>query len=188
MNLSRLNTAFRRLGIASDASENHGILCGLLCAQGYARQDEWIYRMRGESAGSFPAPEDESLGQEWEVLRGLYEQTTRCLHETGFVFDLLLPDEDQPLTVRAESLGAWCRGFLYGLGIGGIEDYTVLPDDVQEITRDVVAISQASADAEDEADEAAYMELVEYLRAGVTLVFEELEAERKTATGDKVIH
>lgn len=186
--MSRLNSAFRRLGIASEASENHGILCGLLCAQGYARQEEWIARMRGDTGLPAPPPDDESLAADSALVHTLYEETVRCLHETGFVFDLLLPDEEQPLTVRADALAAWCQGFLYGLGVGGIEDYTVLPDDVREITRDVVAISQASVDAGDETDEAAYMELVEYLRAGVTLVFEELETERKTSTGDKVIH
>lgn len=189
MDLSRLNTAFRRLGIASDASENHGVLSGLLCAQGYARQDEWLARVRGE-AGEVAEPDldDESLAQELAIVGALYEETTQCLNDTGFVFDLLLPEEDQPLTVRADALGAWCRGFLYGLGVGGIEDHTVLPDDVREIIRDVAAISQASVDSGDETDEAAYMELVEYMRAGITLVFEELEAERKSSSGDKVLH
>ncbi|MBV8975363.1 MAG: UPF0149 family protein, partial [Sinobacteraceae bacterium] len=74
----------------------------------------------------------------------------------------------------------WCQGFLYGLGAGAITDATVLPGDVGEIVRDLTEISRAGVDASQEAEsnEAAYTELVEFVRVGVQLLFEELAALR----------
>jgi hypothetical protein len=66
----------------------------------------------------------------------------------------------------------------------------VLPEEVREIADDIVEISRATTDGEEgESDEAAYSELIEYLRVGVILVFETLEAERGARTTDtRVIH
>src|SRR5690606_26274249 len=106
------------------------------------------------------------------AVAAVYDETVGRLQEADRLFSPLLPGDDEPLSVRSEAMADWCSGFLYGLGAGGIADLSVLPEDVREIAGDIIEISRAGGEGEGEEDEAAYMELVEYLRAGVTLVFE----------------
>jgi hypothetical protein len=91
-------------------------------------------------------------------------------------FQLLLPDDDAPLAERAMALSQWCQGFLYGFGTGGAVPRDRLSGEVEEVLRDLTHISQASvetgADAEEE--EQAYTEIIEYVRAGVQLIHDEL--------------
>jgi yecA family protein len=193
MDWSLVNSALRRRGIATDAAENHGVLCGLLCARGTEVRQAWLALLREEAGAETDAPaggeEAEADAGAWEELSRLYAETLAQLRDEGFAFYLLLPDDDQPLDLRAEAMTEWCQGFLYGLAAGGLEDYSVLPDEVREIVEDIVEISQAATDSgAGESDETAYAELIEYLRVGVILVFEALEAERGTRNDDRVIH
>ena len=115
------------------------------------------------------------------VHRITIEQINDALTE----FYLLLPEDNAPLVTRAEALGEWCQGFLYGLAAGGLKEDTKLPENSQEIMRDMLEISRASADEDaemDEADEIALMELVEYVRTGVLLINEELQPLQGTNT------
>ncbi len=200
MQLSVLNQAFRRLGIAGDAAENHGILCGLLCARGEVDEEEWVALMIADApaggaggaiirpsfaAGSAPM----SMNEERALLNDLYEATVRDLGAPDLVFMPLLPDDSEPLGRRAEAVSDWCRGFLYGLGVGGIEDHETMPEDMREIIADIIEISRASSETdESEEDEHAFMELVEYLRAGVTLVYETLDVGRRGDADRPVLH
>lgn len=186
MEWSLVNSALRRLGIATDAAENHGVLCGLLCARGPSAEPAWLDLVRAEQTAGAEGPSDAAA---WEELSRLYRATLGQLRDEGFAFTLLLPEDTQPLQLRAEAMTEWCQGFLYGLAAGGVEDTEVLPEELREITEDIVEISRASADSDEgEPGEAAYAELIEYLRVGVILVFETLEAERAGADSDRVIH
>ena len=73
------------------------------------------------------------------------------------------------------------RDFSTGSEAGVIPDASELPGQVHgEIVRDLVEISRAGVDAEqdEESNESAYAELVEFVRVGVQLLFEELAAAR----------
>ena len=102
-----------------------------------------------------------------------------CASE-GYRLDLLMPDDDEPLELRAAALTSWCNGFVYGLGTGGAADPERLPGDAGEIVRDLAEITRAGVDEREgeEANEAALAELVEFVRVGVQVVFEELGALR----------
>jgi uncharacterized protein YgfB (UPF0149 family) len=99
-------------------------------------------------------------------------------------FELLLPEDAAPLAERTQALAQWCQGFLYGLGAGSITDASQLPGEVGEIVRDFIEITRAGVEGEpeDESSENAYVELVEFVRVGVQLLFEELAAARSPAT------
>ena len=186
MEWSLVNAALRRLGIATDAAESHGVLCGLLCARGSAAEDAWMALVREERAADTAEP---AGAEAWTELSRLYRETLGQLRDEEFAFTLLLPDDTQPLQLRADAMTEWCQGFLYGLAAGGVEDANVLPEEVREITEDIVEISSATTDGDEgESGEAAYAELIDYLRVGVILVFETLEAERAGAGDSRVIH
>ena len=60
-------------------------------------------------------------------------------------------------------------------------DASELPGEVGEVVRDFIEISHAAVDAEsgEESNENAYTELVEFVRVGVQLLFEELASARR---------
>lgn len=158
----------------TDAAEAHGTLAGCLCgAAGYGFED-WLSEILPEGR---PAPECA------EALEALYSATSEALGQRDSGFDLLLPEDGQSIVARTAALAQWCQGFLYGLGAGAIPDARRLPGDAGEIVRDFVEITRAGIEAgqEDESDETAYAELVEFVRVGVQVLFEELADARRPA-------
>jgi len=155
----------------ADAAEAHGTLAGSLCAAGGYRFEDWL----GEIL-----PEGEAGPHATDALRELFERTAGALGGPQMEFQPLLPRDEEPLDARASALGQWCKGFLYGLGSSSMNDAAGLPGDVGEIVRDLSEITQVGVDAEEglESNEGAYAELVEFVRVGVQLVFDELEPLR----------
>jgi uncharacterized protein YgfB (UPF0149 family) len=162
-------------GSLADAAEAHGCLCGALCAIAPFRMQDWLNEVLPDGGVLAPAP--------MAVLERVYQATTMAFGEHDMQFAPLLPDDDQPIAGRASALGAWCTGFLYGLGTGQLADLRSLPGDVGEIVRDFAQISQASGaeSATDESNEQAYVELVEFIRVGAQVVFEELLPMRENS-------
>jgi uncharacterized protein len=159
----------------ADAAEAHGTLAGCLCAaQGY-RVEDWLREI---------LPEGRAAPATAAVLEELFTATAGALLQPDMEFELLLPADEQPIEVRTAALARWCQGFLYGLGAGAIPDASELPGEVGEVVRDFIEISHAAVDAaqDEESNEAAYAELVEFARVGVQLLFEELALLRPPAT------
>jgi uncharacterized protein YgfB (UPF0149 family) len=150
------------------AAESHGCLCGALCTTQQYPLEAWIDEL-------VPEPEADPT-EDSAPLRLLFADTVRALRGDEMEFQLLLPDDDDPLVERASALSQWCQGFLYGFGTGRGVPRDELTGEVEEVLRDLTHISQAAvetgADAEEE--EQAYAEIVEYVRAGVQLIHDEL--------------
>jgi uncharacterized protein YgfB (UPF0149 family) len=116
--------------------------------------------------------------------------TLDALSADDLSFAPLLPDDEAPMTERLDALAAWCQSFLAGLAVGlsrrGIDELGGLPEEVQEIVQDMVAIAQLETeltgeDGEDGEDgetdpEADFMELAEYVKVG-TLIIRSLSAD-----------
>lgn len=151
----------------TEPAEAHGSLAGALCATDGYHVDDWLAEILPEGAAQGPAGRS---------LRDLYDQTRTALAGMQMQFELLMPDDDEPIEARAAALTSWCNGFVYGLGSGGAADPEHLPGDAGEIVRDLAQITLAGVDEREgaEANEAALAELVEFVRVGVQVVFEEL--------------
>jgi uncharacterized protein YgfB (UPF0149 family) len=173
VSFAEFDQVLQRTGSSVPAAEGHGALCGGLCAAADYSLERWVEEIVPENAQEF----DEAART---VLRLIYTDTHRALREDQMEFTPLLPDDERTLEVRAEALGLWCQGFLYGLGMSGLDPKIKLSPDVQEILKDLTHISRASVDPDalDEESEQAYAELVEYLRAGVQLIHDEMAAVR----------
>jgi uncharacterized protein len=156
----------------ADAAEAHGTLAGCLCGAGGYRFEDWLREI---------LPEGRAEPAAVASLQALYAATADALLQPDMQFDLLLPEDEQSIDARTVALAQWCQGFLYGLGAGAIPDASELPGEVGEIVRDLAEISRAGVDAgqEEESNESAYAELVEFVRVGVQLLFEELAAARR---------
>jgi len=151
----------------ADAAEAHGTLAGCLCAAVGYRFEDWLQEILPEGQ---PHPDSR------QTLRELYTDTAGSLEGTNMEFELLLPEDRQPIDERTSALAQWCQGFLYGLGTSVVQDESGLPGDIGEIVRDLTQITHVAVDSEqsEESNESAYAELVEFVRVGVQLVFDEL--------------
>lgn len=144
------------LGVERSASGCHGLLCGLLAMHaGDARERFARLALDAE------APP--------ELLATLCDESLRQLDDAVFDFQLLLPGDDADLATRTQALADWCDGFVFGVGTAG-RGAGDLPAQSAEFLQDVMRIAQADPEAiEGETDEAAWAELVEYVRVGVLL-------------------
>ncbi|MEA2080204.1 MAG: UPF0149 family protein [Pseudomonadota bacterium] len=117
--------ALRRASVSVDAADCQGFLCGLICAAGFADQKIWV-------AEIFEAynPKDLLQAETYSLLQRLYEDTLIRLNSPDLDFELLLPDDEEPLCERTESLANWCCGFLSGMGMGGLPVQDLLSDEV----------------------------------------------------------
>ena len=111
-----------------------------------------------------------------------------------FQFDLqlLLPADEQPLPERAEALTLWVQGFLTGLKMTNVPLTEREPSDVTEAINDMIEIAKMNHEqvVASEEDEVAFVELVEYVRVSVILIYQTLreneEPERKTTSSRNV--
>ncbi|HUO80604.1 MAG TPA: UPF0149 family protein [Steroidobacteraceae bacterium] len=170
-----LDDALAASGAALTAAETHGALCGMLAAVARFDPAAWVDGVLSDAGSGEDALRSRNL------LATLAVETQAALLSQDLDFEPLLPDDEQPLERRVAALADWCAGFLYGAGTGGLRaGEGAVPATVEEVIRDFGEISRASIDAEEteESNEASYAEIVEYLRAGAQLAYEELEAHR----------
>ena len=167
-----LRDTLARAGTVCGPAECHGTVCGALCS-GVDGGDAWLAHLLEEASGGDAG--QQACRRELLALRDL----SRSLLQAGTLeFAPLLPDDEAGLAERTAALGEWCQGFLYGMGLAGERlQLDALPDEAGEVLRDMGQIAQAGfeGDAEADEDEAAYTEIVEYVRVGVQLLFEELQ-------------
>jgi len=156
-------------GSTVPAAEAHGCLCGALCMSADYSLERWLEEV-------VPS-EEETLAEETvQPLRLLFADTVAALRGDAMEFEPFLPDDEVPLEQRTAALSQWCQGFLYGFGSVRAIQAEELPSSIDEILRDLANISRAEVDVGEagEEQEQAYSDVVEYLRAGVQLIHDEL--------------
>lgn len=151
------------------AAEAHGLLTGLLCAGKSAAGQAWIQELFLEAEDS-RQPDAETC----QALQAMADWTWEALRAPDLRNFLLLPEDEQPLRERALALYDWVRGLVFGLGIAGVR-WERLSAQSREIFGDMAAITHMDLDALDESEEneAALLELQEFVRIATLLVFEE---------------
>jgi hypothetical protein len=183
--ISDLEELLYRVDATMGAAEAHGALCGMLCARGTIELSEWVDHVVGEQEQG-----SELLHDVVHKMSDLHQATLEMMNDTTGEFRLLLLDEDDPLPERVDALAAWCQGFIYGLAAGGITEESELPEDTDELLQDLIEISRARHDVDDEEeeesdandDEVAYMEIEEYVKVGVLNIYEDLQPIQTTQT------
>ncbi len=165
---SQVTELLARLGLQHSPAGWHGLLCGALCVDDASRVD-----VAHLADGDTPIVGDTAAV---EALAGILARTQRVLHEASEPFLPLLPADDDALEVRARALAEWCEGFVFSLGGRHRFDLAACSPDVQEIVRDFTELTRAEfgTDNDEEEEENAYAELVEYVRVGAQLVYVEL--------------
>lgn len=183
--IALVETALRRVGAEIGASECQGMLAGWLCADGSLVRDAWLRQLVVvDIAGNAPAREA------CDTLDALRKAMVAQLNDPLLEFQPLLPDDAIPLAARVAALGEWCQGFLMGMTLGGVKDLGQLPGDGGEAVHDLVQLARAGSYdlGDDEEDEQAYADLVEYVRTAVLLVNEELNPTKAPPRTAPTLH
>lgn len=164
-----LHTALADAGIDSGASEIHGLLCGIVSRGGGIASD-WsaVLAAAGDILENVP-----------QNLRQLFSQlmaaAAGALGEGQMQFSLFLPEHDVGIGARAEALAGWCQGYVMGLALGGSSGMEGLSTEAREAVADLIRISGAVADREEDAEvqDRALSEIEEFVRVAVQLIYEE---------------
>jgi len=153
----------------SNASQIHGLLCGNICATS-GRIMHIVDIL----------PQVKKSKKIRTVIQEIFETSYHQISEFSFEFSLILPTDEVDINMRAESLGLWCQGFLSGLKQIITSKNVKFSHDVKEALTDMTEIAKVNFGdiAEDDEDETAYFELVEYVRLSVLMIFHELKTEK----------
>ena len=170
MDFDALQAALTQAGVPAGAAECHGALSGWL-ASGLGQDPQPLL----ESLFDEGPAEGDAAARCRALLVEAHGALRRDLGGDALGFTPLLPADEAPLPTRVAALGEWCEGFLFGLGLAG-DTAEQGGAEVREVVEDFAQIARAGLDDEagNEADEAAYAELVEYLRAATQLVHDTL--------------
>ena len=175
-----LNDALRRCGASWDAAQCHGLLTSRLAIAGTEAGFAWFQQVL-EGAETADASREDCE----RMLTALFNATHRQLSERLSEFAPLLPDDSDSTAIRAEALGHWCEGYLHGLvsvDHGEALKKRLGQEPLADIIKDMLQITRASAeDGDEESNEIAYAELVEYLRVAAQLTYEEFADFRHPA-------
>lgn len=175
-----LGSALKEAGVVSGVAELHGCVCGLLCSGGGDASERWLDECLKDAGG-----DPETITRLRSRLNELGIDAWRTLAGDELGFEPLLPHDETPLAERVLALAEWCQGFLAGLGLGGLDPRMLDDrgrDTITEIFNDFSEISRAVLDDDSSAEPAqpdfALVEVAEYVRVSVQIVFEELAAVR----------
>lgn len=178
-----LDLALKRCGATWDAAQSHGLLSGRLAIAGADSGFDWLSQVLDGTDSS------DALRNECEVmLSALFESTYRQLSRRQSEFGPLLPDDEETTAVRAAALAHWCEGFLHGLvssDHGETLKQHLSAEPMSEIIKDMLQITRAVDENDNETDEQAYADLVEYLRVAAQLTYEELAEIRRKPGSDE---
>ncbi|MFK8069103.1 MAG: UPF0149 family protein [Gammaproteobacteria bacterium] len=172
----QLETTLLNAGSIISPAEAHGALCGIVSLSSTFDINAWMSFIIDEQTQT-----DSQVNQQSELdadLAELQDITQNGFDPTSGGMDLLLPPDDADLPDRLQALASWCEGFLYGVGISGseLDKKNKLSESAEEFITDVREIGKLDTESEDEDAEHYYMELVEYIRVGLLVFREEVQA------------
>ena len=151
--------------LAATPPELHGGLCGYLSAGGQPLPQHWLEQLQIQ-----PVALDD---QARDLLESLRRAATVLLDDPQMRFQPLLPDDDTPMADRVAALMQWCQAFLGGFGLAGGSDQDGSASRREALT-DLQRIAGFSYEAgEDEEDETALAEIVEFVRVAALMLRQE---------------
>ena len=171
-----LEQALNKTALKLHPSQVHGLICGILCGHPNGRTTAWEELITG---GKDPV-------KTHSLLQGLYDISAKQLDEFLFEFDLMLPANSEDLPLRAEALTLWCQGILTGLKLAQVQIVDRDQGEITEAIDDLIEIAKMNYEevVASEEDESAYVELVEYVRMAVILIYQDIH--KKEPSGNLI--
>ncbi len=175
-----LNEALKNNQSGMGVAETHGLICGFLTsAQPDSSDKIWLNYILGDYDDN-----DLLALKNRDTLLHLKTYVKEQYVGEEFSLKLLLPDDEESLSLRTQALIEWIEGFLMGISLGGLKQTEQLPRHSQEFLIDLGRfVAQLDPEPpEDEENESAYMELVEYVRLGVSGLYMDCQTDPNAAS------
>lgn len=169
--LNTLSEFLATLEYSYELSEIQGMCLGIICTGRSKEMTYWQTQIEKTILGEElnPLPNDCK-----QLLEKLLKMSFQDLTHPMLQLTLLLPDDDMPMEMRLKAVSDWCKGFIYGLGLGSPEPAIWSQPNVKEALEDIAQIQKIDTQPEDSNEsEKDYVELVEYLKIATILIFEE---------------
>lgn len=157
------------LNLPLSISELHGLLCGYICAGSKSHAEAYLRTLMA-SFKQLDAKEAST------VLFTCFSISQHLIEAFDFSFQLLIPDEDASLAVRAQAFSDWCEGFTQGLTLSNVGFDHFHDQDSQNALSHIEEFAQLDHDSltMDDEDESALMEIQEYTRLAVLRLYGDL--------------
>lgn len=185
LRIDSLKLALDAAEIGQHPVEVHGALVGLICGGVEQTGDTWIKPLFDLMNDGQPLP-----AQLHQLVCDLFNDSVTRLVDFEFGFMPLLPEEEEPLSQRVEALSLWTQSFLTGMAIIQPK-LNQASAEVREVIKDLAEIAQVEFDvADDEESEAAYTELLEFVRISAIMCYSEFGPELPHGEADDtaVVH
>lgn len=162
------------LNLGLSGSELHGILCAYLCAgadnQGHTYLQALLHNQKGE------ASREAAL-----ALFAVFSISQQQISTFDFGFEMLLPEDDEPLFDKAQAFMEWCAGFIQGLEMVGVDSQEFDDEETQEAVENLRGFAQLDCESldVDEEDEKALVDVSEYARMAVLRIHADLMNQKK---------
>ena len=170
-----VDAALQRCGMQQCPSELHGFALGM--AVGGVPEPLTIWQ--NEVYAAFD-PDDVLANECRALLDRVFAAALVDESSQSLTLMLLLPQDIVVDSARLGALRDWCQGFLFGLGLAGESVTAALSAQTRELLNDFSEFTRLDTDDVDnsEANQAALIEIEEYLREGVMLIRDELNEAR----------
>ncbi|AKD38825.1 YecA/YgfB family protein [Pasteurella sp. P03HT] len=173
LSYSDVSQQLKTANIALSPAELHGFLSGLVC--GGITDQSWqplLFQFTNENH-AYPTALLQQVTQ-------LYQQISEKLADIdGFDFALLLPEDEEDIFARADSLSEWANHFLLGLGLAQPK-LDKEKGDIGEALDDLHDICQLGYDENEDKEELseALEEIIEYVRTIACLLFTHFQPQQ----------
>lgn len=164
--------AIASLNLPISCSELHGVLCGYLVSGRYREGESYLRALLAKRDAKTTRAATVAL---FDVLTISQQQ----LKQFGFDFEMMLPTDEAPLTIRAQAFSEWCEGFTQGLTVAGVDFSQLQNEEAQDAIQHITEFAQldyASLHVSEE-DERALLEVTEYTRMAVLSLQADLQAQ-----------
>ncbi|MBT6074863.1 MAG: UPF0149 family protein [Gammaproteobacteria bacterium] len=176
MNYKELEALRKSASDTISIAEYHGNICSYLCCS-IDSFDDLLPSEKSDDQSSVSIQVLEFRN----ALLDLIEETSNALNSSELPFLLLLLNDNESLEKRTTTLSMWCQGFIDGLGLIVSENSSDIGESsmslLTEIIEDFSQISTLHIQSKenDEEEELAFIELLEYVRVSTELIFEEIK-------------
>lgn len=176
--------AMRRAGVTFSPAEAHAIAVGMFAGNIPDPEGHWFKAVYADLD-----PNNALVGECRNLLDEVFDVAQAQSVDAEFGLQLFLPPSGLEYT---PSLGLrdWAQGFLYGFGLAGNEAAEKLSAEGQEALRDFYEIGQLDVEGtdQDEEEQAALMEIEEYMRVAAMLIHEDMHRVMPNTEAPSELH
>ncbi len=161
----------KSIGVLASPSELHAQASAILCVNRSAVFEHWLNQMINEYC--VENPQDANFKM---VMSAVFDYAKEQLEKDDYSYQLLLPQDNSSLADRVAVLSEWTATFLSALGTAGMVETHLSKEGVEFMT-DMEQVARIENDSDEvTGEELDFIEITEYVRTGVMMLFVELNA------------